>query len=322
MREKTFKNPTISYLIALSIFAVVCMLRFFDREIGEHDVLFSFMNSYAYSIVITFVYIASFVVLVAFSFRDKSDTDAKRLYYLFACAAIFVFSMYWNEDYLGVTDIYAYMLCFISMILLIKNKGLFLIPIFSALGIILAPISIFSVQLLVVMIMLLLTQKSSGNYLKGIFVADLVAVTAAMIIRCVLWGFDTDVIGSISTTNVIMMAILFIPAYLLLGVFIRCITHNKLYVLAMILGLVGPVVEGIIGDPVRAIFYGFTYYFLLICVLYTCNNQDTVKAIDRLESIIGTYIAWPAIIPAYLFVIVTIWISGPLKLFKEIIVGT
>lgn len=323
IRDKADNKYIISYIAALGIFGVVCMLRFFERDINSHDNIFSFMDNYAFAIVMTYVYAAAFVVLAAIAlYSAKEIQDINKLIFLFICAAVFIFSMYWNEDYLGSSDIYGYMLSFISFILLIKKKARFLIPLLSAAGVILAPLSVLSIQLLTLMLLIILTRDSEDGRLKIISIANAIAVAVALIAGCFFAGFNADVVGDISISHVVLMAILFIPCYILLIVFARQILHNKLYITAMLVGLIGVITEGILQDPARAIFYGFTYYILLIGVLYACKHKDTIEAIDNMDTIVRSYLEYPILIPAYLFVMVTLWISGPLPLLKEIIVAS
>ena len=314
-------NRKIAYIVALSFFAFVSSLRFFDRDIIQHEVLFPILNDYVFAIVMTAIYIVVFVILSGISVYKADDSKLSHVFYLYATMVVLVSSMYWNQYYLGASDIYSYICMFISLILIINNKLLYLIPLLSVIGCVFSPISIFSSQIAVLMIILLLSIERKDTTLKKVFILDLIAVSIAVVVRSIFFGFDVDTGETIDFVYVIIMLILFVPFYVILVAYAVKVRRSKVYVLAMILGLTGSIGEGIFSDGARAVFFGFTYYLFLITTLYICGHTLTERATEDTGKLIRKYVPWPGILPAYLVVIVAFLISGQIELFEEIIIS-
>ncbi len=317
MKEKVVQKKDVAFLVALIIFSAVCMLRFFDHNLYERNFLLAIMNNY-YFVWITNIIMQAVFVFMSFLFIRKVGEEKKSSFiFLLVFLAVFVCSMFWNENYFGASDVYVIIMAFISMMLFVFEKGMFLIPIFAFLGTFLSPICSLSVFTALFMAMFIFESK------KGLIidVASVIAALCGFFISNILGYINFDVRIYLSIKQVIIILLMFIPYYVFGVIYFIKVKKNKKYTVSLVVGLLAPICEFLLRDCSRAIFYGFMYYILLMSILLVKGEKTTSTAICELEEIIKKYIKWPALLIAYAFVIITIWISGPLTLFEETFVG-
>lgn len=317
MKEKVVQKKDVIFVVALIIFSAVCMLRFFDHNLYERNFIFGIMNNY-YFVWIMNIIMQGVFVFISFIFLRKVEEEKKRsLIFLLVFLAVFVCSMFWNENYFGASDVYVIIIAFISMILFVFEKGMFLIPIFAFLGAFLSPVCALSIFVALFMAMLVVGTKK-------VLINDVISVIAAVlgfVVSYVLGYINFDIRINLSIKQVVIILVMFIPYYILGVIYFIKVKENKKYILSLVVGLIAPVIEFVFRDCSRAIFYAFIYYLLLMVVLLIKKEETTCIAICEMEETIKKYIKWPAFLIAYAFVVVTIWISGPLTLFEETFVG-
>lgn len=322
------KNSWIKYYIVLIGFALVCILRFFDRNIIFHSTPLGIMQNYRFSQLVTVGYFIAFFLLTLFILKKvESDRRSKAVAYLIMFAAVFMFPMYLYTDYFGATDIYAWIICLCCMFLIIIDKCVWLIPIGMLIMTAICPMSVISIALLLFVILVNRCLDTSRMLYLICAISGLVLAIAGFVVNKSVGIFSTDVQSSLTFTKFIFSVILVIP-YIILGVlFFRQLCMKEIkskkigYILTLVIGIVAPVVYVVLGDYSRAFFYGFVYYIFVVLMQIVMNNEKYTNSIYKIYMMISKYVAFPGVLIAYPFIIMTFWISGPVVLFEETFVG-
>lgn len=320
MQAKSKLDLEKEYLLSLIGFAFVCILRFFDMTVSIH--------TYPLSLIITIVYFFLFLVTLSILLKkSKANSSTKQMTYLIMFASIFLFPMFLNKDYFGSSDVYSLVICFSCIILILTNTFLWLIPIGIFAMTLISPMSICSITLLIVALLInrYLNTSNTKYFLYGTL--GFIFAILGLILNIHNGIFTTDVKTSLVLVKFIITIILILP-YLILGaIFFKNIYDNEskekrsFVIFSFLAGFLSPITYTILGDYKRAFFYGFIYYILLVLINIAMDNKSYIEAFQKIKNIISNYVAFPGILIAYPFIIMTIWISGPLELYVEIFVG-
>lgn len=308
------------YLLSLIGFAAICILRFFDLTISIH--------TYQLSKIITIIYFFLFFVMSFFLYKkSKANSTTKQILYLIMFAAIFLFPMFLYKDYFGSSDVYAWIICFSCIILILTDAFLWLIPIGVFAMTWVSPMSICSITLLIVA--LLVNRYSNTSNIKYFLYGILGFIFAIM---GLILNIHNGVFTAYVKTNLILVkfiiTIILILPYIIFGaLFFKNVYDNEskekreFIIFSFLAGCLAPITYTILGDYSRAFFYGFIYYILLVLINIAMDNKSYIEAFQKTKNIISNYVAFPGILIAYPFIIMTIWISGSLELLVEVFVG-
>jgi branched-subunit amino acid transport protein len=147
-----------------------------------------------------------------------------------------------------------------------------------------------------------------------------------MLANVALGVFQWHVQTNLSLRKFIVAVLLFLPYGYLAYLFEKSVLQNAgkekgIYILQCLLGMPGMAVYLLTGDYSRVIFYGFVYYILLTVLMVVMGDKNIIKALHVVVIKVQQWVAVPAVVIAYPFLVMTFWISGPLTLFEEVFVG-
>lgn len=328
VKDLRVTNWIYKYILMLIGFAAVCILRFFDRKLEFHSTPLGIMQNYRFAQVITAGYFVAFIILAFFILKKvEADGRSKLVAYLVMFAGVFMFPMFLYTDYFGATDIYAWIICFCCMFLIIIDRCVWLIPVGMFIMTAICPMSVIFIALLLFMILVNRCLDTSKKLYLFCAISGLLLSIIGLIVNISKGIFTTDVQGSLTLTRFIIALILVIP-YIILGIlFLRklCVQEVKVnkicHILTMTLGVVAPVMYVILGDYGRAFFYGFVYYIFIVLVQVVMNNEKYISSLYKTYMMVSKYVIFPGVLIAYPFIIMVLWASGPVTLFEETFVG-
>lgn len=320
-------KPRTKYIIALIGFAIVCGLRFFDRGIVFHSTPLGIMQYYRFAELATAVYFLCFFLLSYYILRKTEEKNEKLMGYIIMFAAVFIFPMFLYNSYFGATDIYGFIIAFFCMFLIIVDKFVFLVPFGCFVITLINPMGIITLIMLLSET-LIIRFADTRKYIYLVFnVLSIVLAAVGVIVNSYVGIFATDMQGSLSFTKFIVALFLFIPYMIFSVVFLKRLfvgtdmVKTISYVITMLFGLLGPIVYIVLGDYSRAIFYGFIYYIFTIMIQVVIGNSDFVDSSNNVVEVVNKFVSFPAVVIAYAFIIMTMWISGPVILFEETFIG-
>lgn len=323
MKDKSFNNK---YIIALIVFAGVCVLRFFDRSLNFHSMPMGIMQDYRFCELITVIFFICFFVMTSVLMHTADKSHRRLLSYLIMFAAAFMYPMYLNENYFGASDVYAWIICMMCICLIIIDRLIFLIPIAALVMTVISPMSVISVALLMAIILVLRFLDNNRRMYLISSIATVVLMIGGMAINIALGIFSMDIYSTLSPTKFIVSCVLFIP-YIIIGILftIKLLSNSRsrglLYIVIMFPGVISPIFYLWHADYSRALFYAFSYYIILVTVEICKGNKYFIKSMADVISVVNNYVSFPGVLIAYPFVIMTMWVSGPVTLFVETFVG-
>ena len=154
----TIKKKDRLFWVLLSFFAVASILRFFERTITEYNTtlfamsykygfisrgflgtvwdgldyiipwdLMTYTHIYIFTMIMTLVLFVTFFLMYKAILSKCAESSKTNIKYLLIFLSIFLFPMFLTEEVFGRLDLYLYILTFVGIILLIKEKAEWLI---------------------------------------------------------------------------------------------------------------------------------------------------------------------------------------------------
>lgn len=306
----------------MAVLAVVEGLRFFDHTLLFHAAPTGLMYNYRFAELGMVIYFLCMLALFVKWIAMAEAAQKQDMRYLIAFLSVFLFPMFFHGNYFGTMDVYAWILAFIALICIDSS----VIPLLSFIATAICPMSLFTTQMMLLAVLLYHYVKEKKKRYLVIGEIHVLCALAGFSVAKQFGYFQTDAMYVLTFRKFIVACILLLPyLYLAIRFFKNMLQHSEnhksIYWLIAVLGLPGMGVYALFSDYSRVLFYGFVYYLALIVVLLLADDRGAKAAIADLRLWVSEHIAFPAAVVAYPFIIMTIWVSGPLELFLETFVA-
>lgn len=210
MTNTTTKKKETTFFLSLFVLFLACFLQNFEKNISSYistmfainydygpipnglmgsilkglDVLlpigiYSYNGAYIFSILFTALLYILFFVFYRVSLTESCEGQKKNQQYLIMFLSIFAFSMFSTSTNFGYFDLYLYIFTLISILLIIKEKGEWLIVPFGIVCMFILQDFVFSNAAIIFVLLLykiLLGKKEKRGYYIGIATAFLISV--------------------------------------------------------------------------------------------------------------------------------------------------
>lgn len=312
------------FLIIMIMLALVEGLRFFDHTLHFHSAPMGIMQNYRFAELTLLIFFICTILFFGFCLKKISNTQKTTCYLLLALLSVFLFPMYFNENYFGTMDVYAWCFLFISIFCIMQEKGMIFVPVLSFLSGAICPMSIFTTNLMLLETCLIVGRQKENRW-RFVGMVSYICAGIGGALNYQFGVFQTDAIYAFTFRKFAVACILLIP-YLIIAIrmFVKLIKSLKknrtFYLISVILGLPGILVYLCLADYSRVVVYGFVYFILLILSFLLEGDKKVEKVVEESIVILGDGVG-RAVFVAYPFLIMTFWISGPLTLFEETFVA-
>jgi len=324
---KKLTKSDITFMIAMTFFAIVSFSRFFDEKIKKHIVLFDIMQDYEWAIFFTILYFVVVLLFFVVCITNCENKYKKDIYYLICFYATFVFPMFLSSKYFGATDIYGWMLTWISLALLIRDKLEWLTIVGCFLSALISPMSVLTgICSVLVMLAYKFWSLNERKYLWYLLACIITAISGLMAAyACGVLSTDPQ---SILTYERFLILLMVLSPYLYIAVrfFVQLWKKTKDskrwgYVLFLVGVLPSAVVYILLEDYARAIFHAFAYVILVVIAYVARNDWDVICQLQETKDKIKQYVPIPVLVIAIPFLFMTLWIAGQQHLMKEVFIN-
>lgn len=329
MKEKVKKiNKQDKYfLVALGIFALCNIFRFFDQGILFHPSRYEILQNYTFNKIAIIIYFISLFCMYSVVIILSHKENKKDSYYLISFISTFLFPMFLSIEYFGTMDMYAWIFTVFQLIILLIDKFEWICILLNIVMIYICPMSIFSCECIVLALLLykVLSKKNVRCFYIALinFVFSSIYFLNSYFERTLL----IDAHYKLNLKQFILLLIILIP-YIILGIkFFSSLLketgiYKRLSYLIIILGVLPSILTDIyLNDYARAFFHVFTYYLSVILILNVLGENEIYQQLKLLKCNIKEWIPIPVLIIVVPFLFMALWISGYEELLTEVFVG-
>lgn len=329
MKEKVKKiNKQDKYfLVALGVFALCNIFRFFDQGILLHPSKHEILQNYTFNKIAIIIYFISLFFMYSVAIILSQTENKKNSYYLISFISTFLFPMFLSIDYFGTMDMYAWIFAFFQLISLLIGKFEWICILLNIVMIYICPMSIFSCECII--LALLLYKALNKKNVRYFYIAIINFVFSSIYFlhsyfKCTLL---IDAHYKLNLKQFILLLIILIP-YIILGIKFFCSLlkntgiYKRLSYLIIILGVLPSILTDIyLNDYARAFFHVFTYFLSVILILNVLGENEIYQQLKLLKCNIKEWIPIPVLIIVVPFLFMALWISGYEELLTEVFVG-
>ena len=316
-----------TFLAALAVFAVLCVGRFFEHTLNFHSAPMGILQQYRFAELATAVYFAVLFLLYGIMLRKMEAKEKTIAYFMMAFLSVFAFPMYLPANYFGAVDIYAWIALFVAAGCLIFEKGEWLLVPLSLAAAAVSPMSLFGSQCMLVLLLFYRYWSTERKKYLWLGILSMLASFVGVGLTVALRFFSTDAQQVLSTRKFLVLAVMMCPYLLMVGTLFRGIFSDasrrmkKCYGLLLAGWIPAAAVYLIAADYSRVFYQVFFYFIFLILMMLTFGDTAVSSAMEKLKEKVLSWVPIPAVLIAYPFLFLTFWISGPVPLLVEKILG-
>ena len=316
---KKIKKDDITFLLALGVFVIVGIFRYYDENMLYHIAPWPILQSVGFNKFAMMVLVGSMFLFYLISIIKVNKENKKMIYYLSAFLSVFLVPLFSTVEYFGTMDMYAWMILFWIVISFTFDKLAWISVPLSFLMLFISPMSVFNCGVLV--LVLSLFKKNS------LLICNIIAEIVAVVFSISMYGLNTDAQHVLSIAKFFAMSIMHVPyliiAFIFFGGIIKKATGNKKIVwTCFVLGALPSIlVNFYIGDYARTILYTFMYFILGVMYFIVRGDSLAVSLMSETKEKVKEWVPIPAVLVAYPLLFVTFWIAGPVVLFTEVFTG-
>lgn len=318
----------IIFVLALLAFAGLCVSRFFDHALLFHRAPMALMYGYRWNEVVTAIYYLGCFFVFCQTIRSAGQTQKKNAYYLIVFSSVFLFPMFLSVDYFGSMDVYAWVITFGALLLLLWERLEWLLPLICFAAACICPMAVLSSQMLLYVLLLYLWKKKEKKFYAVLCACSVAAGITGVVVTMALGTFSADFQHPLSLKKFVVMLVLLSPyaavaVHFLKGLMSRAGNAiKKVYGVIALAGVIAPAVMAAGQDYARAVFYGFTYYSFLVLFTTVKSDEEVSAQLEDSKQWVTERVPVPAVFILYAFLFMTFWISGPLELIQETLLGS
>ena len=316
---KKIKKDDITFLLALGVFVVVGIFRYYDENMLYHVAPWPILQSVGFNKLAMMVLVGSMFLFYLISIIKVKNEDKKMIYYLSAFLSVFLVPLFSTVEYLGTMDMYAWMILFWIVLSFSFDKMVWLSIPLAFIMMFISPMSVFNCGVLV--LVLSLFKKNS------LFICNIIAEVVAVILSISMYGLNTDAQYVLSITKFFAMSIMHIPYLIIAFVFFsglikKASGKKKIVWTCFVLGALPSIlVNFYIGDYTRTILYTFMYFIVGVMFFMMCGDSLVISQMNETKEKVKEWVPIPVVLVAYPLLFVTFWIAGPVVLFTEVFTG-
>ncbi len=320
--EKRLQKGDVSFLAAIFLFGLIMAARVFDHRMEFHYVPMGLMQNYTFNQAALLGLFVIQTVFFGVCLLQCQDEQKKNVRYLLAFLSVFTFPMFASTAYWGSFDMYAFILLFPTIGLLLWGRMEWMSIPLCFIMICICPASLLGNVCLIVSVLIEKIQLTKKKKYAVCLIGCIIAALLGEAVVATYYHFYSDAQTAISGKKFLAILILCIPYYMAAFIYFKKKLESEgIKAAVALLGLPGVLIQLQANDYGKAVFYGFVYYIMLAVCSLVLGNGSSIAAMEETKGKVASAIAFPVLIIAYPLLFMLLWIAGPLPLFEEVFVG-
>ena len=163
-----------NYMLAAGLFAILCVVRFWDRTMADHSVTVHIFKSYSVMELVTALYFAGMILFCGWVLQKGSEKNHRFYEYFLTMLLVVAFPAFLSENYFGCLDPLGILifLCLFVVGTKIKMPSIFLAVLFNLMSVLflkdrcqeLTTVKFVVVAIFFLVVVLIIWQKVSHKY--------------------------------------------------------------------------------------------------------------------------------------------------------------